>query len=190
MATVRYIRVSSIDQNTDRQYEALPDTDKTFEEKASAATAKRPQLEAMLDYIREGDTVFVHSIDRLARNIVDLHNLADRITDKGCKLVFIKENMQFGNGPNSKMSELLFSILGAFAQFERSMIKERQAEGIAAAQAKGKRFGRKPKLNDRQKKEIRDKRKAGANPTQLAKEYGVSRALVYNVIDPTRTEDK
>lgn len=186
MTTIRYIRVSSIDQNTDRQHEALPDTDETFEEKASAATANRPQLQEMLGFIRKGDHVYVASIDRLARNIFDLHRIVTRIVDQDAGITFVKEGLTFENGTSNPMKELMLTMLGGFAQFERALIKERQAEGIAAAKAKGKRFGRPAKLTDKQKQDIRDKRKAGANPTRLAEEYGVSRASIYNVVDGRR----
>ncbi len=179
--SIAYIRVSSIDQNPARQIEALPETDRTFLEKASGATANRPQLKEMLEYIRQGDVIHVHSIDRLARNIEDLNRLVKQIVGKGCAVKFHKENLAFGNGEGNPASELLFNVLGSFAQFERSMIKERQAEGQAAARAAGKHMGRPGKLTDQQKAEILKKREAGATPTELAKEYGVSRATVYNV---------
>ena len=98
MSTVCYIRVSSTDQNTDRQYEALPVTDKEFVENTSGSTADRPQLKAMPEYLREGDHVHVLSIDRLARNIVDFHQLVNTITGKGAVITFHKESMTFGKG--------------------------------------------------------------------------------------------
>lgn len=185
---VVYIRVSSTDQNTARQVDALKEIKgKRFIDKASGGSTNRPALEKMLEYIREvgegesGDTINVYSIDRLARNIMDLNRLVKEIVAKGCIITFHKENLTFGNGDNAAMSELLLNILGSFAQFERSMIKERQMEGIAAAKKKGKHLGRPSKLSEQQKQEIIEKRSAGATPSALAKEYGVSRALVYMV---------
>ena len=182
MSTVCYIRVSSTDQNTDRQYEALPVTDKEFVEKASGSASDRPQLKAMLKYLREGDHVHVLSIDRLARNIVDLQQLVNTITGKGAMITFHQENMTFRKGSNEPTSEVMFNILESFAQFERSLIRERQREGIAAAKARGKKMGRPSKLTDKQKKAIVAKRRKGITPTKLAKEYGVSRGLIYNII--------
>lgn len=184
--TVNYIRVSSIDQNPDRQVDGLPESDRQFIEKASGATVKRPVLQEMLRYIRKGDHVYVHSIDRLARNIIDLNNLAKQITDAGCAVTFVKENMTFGNGENSALSEMLFNVLGSFAQFERRLIKERQAEGIAAAKAKGKHLGRPSRLNERQKNEIIRKHQEGTTIARLSREYGISRGSVYNIIKPRR----
>lgn len=186
MATVRYIRVSSTDRNSDRQYEDLPDTDKTFEEKASAATAERPQLQAMLEYISQGDHVYVASINRLARNIIDLHGIINQIIDKGATIHFIKERMKYGNEDNAAMQKLMLNMLESFAEFERELIRERQREGIAAAKAKGKRMGRPPRLTAKQQKEIIKKRTQGINPTQLAKEYDVSRGLIYKITDDRR----
>lgn len=185
---VIYIRVSSIDQNTARQEDALKGLDgKRFIEKASGKSTNRPKLQEMLEYIRAGkdgeagDTIHVYSIDRLARNMEDLNRLVREIVAKGCIIRFHKENLTFGNGENHAMSEFLFNILGSFAQFERSMIRERQMEGIAAAKKKRKRFGRPSKLDERQRQEIIQKRGAGATPTTLAREYGVSRTLVYMI---------
>lgn len=185
---VVYIRVSSIDQNTSRQEDALKEIKgKRFIDKSSGGSTNRPRLKEMLEYIREGeegesgDTIHVYSIDRLARNIMDLNRLVEEIIAKGCIIKFHKENLTFGNGDNAAMSDLLFNILGSFAQFERSMIKERQMEGIAAAKKKGKHLGRPCKLSEQQKQEIIVKRSEGATPTELAKEYGVSRTLVYMI---------
>ena len=190
MPTAAYIRVSSIDQNTDRQHELLPDTDEVFEEKASAATANRPKLDDLITWARKGDHVYVASIDRLARNIVDLHKLVKKITDKGAVITFVKENMVFGNGSNEATSKLLFNILGSFAEFERELIKERQREGIAAAKARGKHMGRPSRLNNDRKAEIVRKHQDGASVSALSKEYGVSRGTIYNVLGPKRRRER
>jgi DNA invertase Pin-like site-specific DNA recombinase len=133
---IGYIRVSSNNQNTDRQLDCIT-LDKTFTEKQSARTADRPQLQNCLDWIREGDTLHVHSIDRLARNLVDLQQLVTTITDKGVTLKFHKEGLTFTGESDNPMNQLLLQLLGAVAQFERNLIRERQAEGIKVAKAKG-----------------------------------------------------
>ena len=145
--TVAYIRVSSVQQNTDRQ---LVDVwrDKDFIEKVSAKnTEDRPQLKAMLEHVREGDTVVVHSMDRLARNTKDLLEIVETLKGKGVSIKFIKENLEFTAGTDNSMSNLLLSILGSVAQFERELMLERQREGIEAAKLKGLFKGRKPSLN-------------------------------------------
>lgn len=178
MATVAYRRVSSIDQKTDRQ---LPDEafDKEFEDKASAKDTDRPQLQAMLEFVREGDTVVVHSIDRLARNLADLEAMIKQLTSKGVAVEFRKESLTFAGGEDA-MQTLMLQMMGAFAQFERSMIRERQREGIAAAKASGKHIGR-PSLGDKQLKSLRAKRKQGVSVRELQDQFNVSRASVYRL---------
>lgn len=152
MANVGYIRVSSYGQNTDRQL-ADVELDQVFEEKASAKDAKRPVLQDCLRYLREGDTLHVHSMDRLARNLFDLQKLVSDLTEQGVVVQFHKEHLTF-TGDKNPMATLLLQVMGAIAQFERALIKERQREGIAAAKAKGKRVGAKPKLTNEQVAEI------------------------------------
>lgn len=147
MAYVGYVRVSTADQNAERQLDGIA-LDKVFEEKISARTADRPKLNEMLDYIREGDEVVVHDISRLARNMEDLHRLVRQITGKGCTLRFVKENLTFTSDQSDPISQLLLSMLGAVYQFERNIMLERQREGIAIAKAKGRYKGR-PKTIDR-----------------------------------------
>ena len=142
---VGYLRVSSLDQNEVRQLEGLA-LDKRFTDKASGKDVKRPQLEAMQSFVREGDTVFCHSMDRLARNLDDLRRIVLGLTGRGVHIVFVKENLTF-TGEDSPMSNLLLSVMGAFAQFERELIRERQREGIAIAKREGKYTGRKPSLS-------------------------------------------
>ena len=116
---VGYLRVSSLDQNEVRQLEGLA-LNKTFTDKASGKDVKRPQLEAMQSFVREGDTVFCHSKDRLARNLDDLRRIVLGLTERGVHIVFVKENLTF-TGEDSPMSNLLLSVMGAFAQFEREL---------------------------------------------------------------------
>lgn len=175
---VGYQRVSAVDQNTARQLDGI-ELDKVFTDRASGKDANRPELARALDYVREGDTLVVHSMDRLARNLEDLRRLVRELTAQGVKVEFVKENLTF-SGDDSPMSTLLLSMLGAVAEFERSMILERQREGIALAKAAGKYKGRKPSLTEEQAEELRARLAAGESVTALAREFGVSRQTVYN----------
>src|ERR671929_152355 len=121
---IGYIRVSTIDQHVERQLEGIS-LDRTFIDKASGKDTKRPQLDLMLTYARDGDTVVVHSMDRLARNLDDLRRIVHTLTGKGVKVEFVKEHLTF-TGEDSPMAGLLLSVMGAFAEFERALIKERQ----------------------------------------------------------------
>ena len=175
---IGYTRVSSEEQNNARQLDGLV-LDRTFADKASGKDANRPQLEAALAYAREGDTLVVHSMDRLARNLDDLRRIVMSLTKRGVKVQFIKESLTF-IGDDSAMSNLLLSVMGAFAEFERSLIKERQREGIAIAKKRGVYKGRKPSLKSEQVAELLKRVSAGENKVALAREFGISRASVYN----------
>jgi DNA invertase Pin-like site-specific DNA recombinase len=178
---VGYIRVSSADQNSSRQLEGI-ELDKTFEEKISGKDTKRPGLQAMLEYIREGDVVFVHELSRLGRSMIDLHQIVEQITDKGAEISFVKEGLNFSPGQTDPVAQAMFSMLCVFAQFERSLIKQRQKEGIASAKARGEHLGRPAKLTANQKKEIQKQSQEGKKPAELARMFGVSRATIYNAI--------
>ena len=134
--TVAYIRVSSVQQNTDRQLVGI-ERDKEFIEKVSAKDTKRPQLKALLEHVRDGDTVVVHSMDRLARNTKDLLEIVEGLKIKGVSVRFLKENLSFTAGADNSMSNLMLTMLGAVAQFERELMLERQREGIESAKQKG-----------------------------------------------------
>lgn len=177
---VGYVRVSSLEQNTDRQLEGQT-LDKVFTDKASGKDTKRPQLEAAMDYLREGDTLVVHSMDRLARNLEDLRRIVRELTGKGVRVQFVKESLTF-TGEDSPMSTLLLSMLGAVAEFERSMIRERQREGIELAKARGVYKGRKAKLSPEQVKALRARVAAGEIKAQLAREFGISRETLYQYL--------
>src|ERR1017187_2765715 len=177
---VGYIRVSSLDQNTERQLDGIQ-LDRVFTDKASGKDTARPQLKAALDYIREGDLLLVHSMDRLARNLDDLRKIVLDLTRGGVHVQFGKENPTF-TGEDSPMSNLLQSLLGAVAEFERSMIRERQREGIALAKKAGVYKGRKPSLTPVQIAEIRKRVKAGEQKTGLAAEYRISRQTLYTAL--------
>jgi len=177
---VGYIRVSTTDQNTSRQLDGVQ-LDKVFEDKVSGKDMNRPQLQAALDYVREGDTLHVHSMDRLARNLDDLRALVKKLNAKGVKVQFHKEALSF-TGEDSPMSNLLLSMLGAVAEFERSLILERQREGIAQAKAAGKYKGGKPKLSADQVAQLRTRAAAGEKKAVLARDFGISRETVYSYL--------
>ena len=174
---VGYIRVSTLDQNTERQLDGQ-ELDKVFTDKASGKDTKRPQLQAALDYLREGDILVVHSMDRLARNLDDLRRIVLGLTSKGVLVEFVKERLTF-TGEDSAMSQLLLSVMGAFAEFERSLIRERQREGIALAKKAGVYKRRKPSLTDDQAQRLRARITAGEKKAALAREFGISRETVY-----------
>lgn len=177
---IGYIRVSSFDQNSDRQLDGIA-TDRTFIDKASGKNIDRPQLEEMLQFAREGDTIIIHSMDRLARNLDDLRTLLRNLTSKGVDIQFCKEKLTFTNN-DSPMSQLLLSVMGAFAEFERSLLKELQREGIEIAKRKGKYRGRKRALDETRIKDLKARANAGEVRTNLAKEYGISRETLYSYL--------
>src|SRR3954467_6334830 len=142
---IGYIRVSTLDQETQRQLEGVA-LDQTFTDKASGKDTNRPQLEFMLRFARTGDTVVVHSMDRLARNLDDLRRIVHTLTGKGVQIEFVKEQLTF-TGEDSPMASLLLSVMGAFAEFERALIHERQREGITLAKQRGAYKGRKKALS-------------------------------------------
>ncbi|WP_197501416.1 recombinase family protein [Gordonia sp. 852002-51296_SCH5728562-b] len=179
---VGYRRVSSVGQNADRQLDGVL-VDKLFTDKASGKDVDRPELQKALDYVREGDALVVHSMDRLARNLDDLRRIVRDLTDRGVRVEFVKEGQVF-TGEDNPMSNLMLSLLGAVAEFERSLIRERQREGIALAKAAGKYRGGQPKLTDEQAAEVsrRHAGSAGETVAALAREYGVSRQTVYRYL--------
>ena len=174
---VGYIRVSSIDQNTIRQLDGLS-LDKTFVEKLSGKDIQRPVLQECLAYIRDGDNLHVHSIDRLARNAKDLLNLVEEIIGKGVNLKFHKNNLTFSPDSKDHMAKLQLTMLAAFAEFERELIKERQREGIAIAKANGKYSGRR-KITDELIAEAKARTERGEPLSRVAKDLKVSRETLY-----------
>jgi DNA invertase Pin-like site-specific DNA recombinase len=185
---VGYLRVSTVDQSSARQLDGLA-LDEVFEDKVSGATADRPQLQAALKHCRKGDTLVVHSMDRLARNLGDLKAIIDGLTKRGVVVEFIKEGQTFRPEQEDPMATLLLHLLGAVAQFERDLIKERQREGIALAKQRGVYKGRAPKLTPEQADELRAKDIAANKKgrTALAKAYGISRETLYQYLG-TKTE--
>ena len=179
---IGYRRVSTTDQSTARQLDGVK-LDRVFEDKASGATTKRPQLEAALAHLRPGDTLVVHSMDRLARNLQDLLGIVTDLTGRGVVVEFVKEGQRF-SGRRDPMAELMLAMLGAVAQFERALIRERQREGIEQAKARGVYTGRKPSLTPERAKELRkrDRANKGKGRAGLAREFGISRQTLYGYL--------
>ena len=177
---IGYIRVSTFDQNPERQLEKI-ELDRTFTDQASGKDVHRPQLEQLMDFIREGDTLVVHSMDRLARNLDDLRRIVSDLTDRGVSVEFVKENMTF-NGEDSPMAKLMLSVMGAFAEFERALLKERQREGIALAKERGVYKGRKPSLSDSEIEEAKCRVDGGEKKAKVARDYGISRETLYKYL--------
>lgn len=177
---IGYIRVSSEEQNTDRQLDGIQ-VDRVFTDKISGKSVDRPQLQEMLRFVREGDQLYVHSMDRLARNLVDLRQMVSDLTARGVKIHFVKEALTF-NGDDTAMSVLLLSVMGAVAEFERSIIRERQAEGIRIAKQKGVYKGRKASITNDQAVEVREKVAAGIPKAKIAREYNCSRETLYKYL--------
>lgn len=179
---IGYIRVSTTDQNPDRQLENVQ-LDKRFIEYASAKSTNRPQLKAMLEFVREDDTVVVHSMDRLARNLHDLKHLVDSLVSKKIQVHFVKENLIF-SGENSATSNLVLHLMGAFAEFEYAFIHERQREGIEIAKKRGRFKGRKKKLDEVKVEDLRIRLLCTReSKTKIAKDLGISRFTLYRYID-------
>jgi DNA invertase Pin-like site-specific DNA recombinase len=175
--TVGYIRVSSLDQNSARQLDGIH-TDRTFTDKASGKDTQRPQLQALLEFVRAGDTVLVHSMDRLARSLGDLEGIVKGLTGKGVAVSFVTQGMTF-TGDDSPMNTLMLQLLGAVGQFERSLILERQREGIAIAKTKGVYKGRKASLDVDGVARLKNMVAQGIPKAQIAAALGVSRTTLY-----------
>ncbi len=177
---IGYIRVSSLDQHEERQLEGI-ELAKTFIDKASGKDAKRPQLDLLLSFVRTGDTVVVHSMDRLARNLDDLRRIVQTLTSKGVRIEFVKEHLSF-TGEDSPMANLMLSVMGAFAEFERALIRERQREGIALAKKRGAYKGRKKSLSEADIVKLRERLTAGISKAKVAREFGISRETLYQYL--------
>ncbi len=182
---VGYVRVSTVEQNTARQDEQLKglNLDEIFTDHASGKDTARPQLQAALKHLRKGDTMIVYSMDRLARNLDDLRKIVKELTERDVSVQFIKESLTF-TGEDSPMSNLLLSVMGAFAEFERSLIRERIKEGIAVAKTKGVYKGRKQSLDSARISYLIecDTKNNHKGRTALAKEFGISRETLYQYI--------
>lgn len=177
---IGYVRVSSFDQNPERQLEGIQ-VDRVFTDKASGKDTQRPQLDMLLDFVREDDTVVVHSMDRLARNLDNLRKLVQDLTGRGIQVEFVKERLIF-TGEDSPMANLMLSVMGSFAEFERALIRERQREGITLAKQHGAYRGRKRSLNSEQVTELKRRVMAGEQKTLIARNFGISRETLYQYL--------
>lgn len=184
---IAYVRVSTVEQNEQRQTEALKKhkIDKWFTEKVSGKDTNRPELKKMLDYVREGDTVYIHDFSRLARSTKDLLQIVETLTDKGVHLVSNKENID----TSTATGKLMLTMIGAIAEFERQNLLDRQAEGIAIAKAAGKYKGRKPiEIEDDLFKQLYSRYECRElTKVQLAKELKVSRPTLDKMIKQYKT---
>ena len=181
---VGYRRVSTAEQNFDRQ--ELGDVEKVFEEKISGKNADRAALQEMIEFVRSGDTVVVYSIDRLARDLRDLQTIIQQLNDKEVSVEFVSEKLAF-SGAADAFSKLQIQMMGAFAEFERSIIKQRQAEGIAKAKERGVYKGRKKQIDDNKIVELTAQ---GKSQHQVAEIMGITRMSVYRCLKKQRSTTK
>lgn len=175
---IGYRRVSSESQNLDRQ--ELVECEKVFEEKLSGASRDRPALKEMLDWAREGDEVVVHSLDRLARDLRDLQGIVQELNNKGVSIEFQQERLRFAPGADDPLSKLQLQMMGAFAEFERNILRKRQAEGIAKAKAKGVYKGRRPSID---RDVVQRLNEEGLGASEIARKLGIGRASVYRLLN-------
>lgn len=183
--TVGYARVSTISQNLDRQTAQLHEAGvhRIFTEASSGGNRDRPVLEEVLRYLRDGDTLTVSSMDRLARSSIDLRNLIDELTGRGVAVSFLKESLTFRPRKNDPVAQLMLGVLGAIAEFDLHLGRERQADGIARAKAKGK-YQRTPALNDEQVTEARRLVGEGVPKAEVARRLGIGRTTLYRYLPP------
>lgn len=183
MALIGYARVSSVGQTLDVQLSKLKDCDKIFQEKKSGSSSKRARLDACLEYVREGDTLVVTRLDRLARSTLHLCEIAATLEQKQVALQVLDQNIS----TNNATGRLLFNMLAAIAQFETEIRAERQMDGIVKAKERGVRFGRQRRLTQKQIQELRNRRAAGVLIKTLMKDYNLSKASIYRHL--SKTED-
>ena len=177
---IGYVRVSTADQNVERQLDGI-ELDRVFTDKVSGKDTKRPKLQAALEYLRDGDQLFVHSMDRLARNTEDLLRTVRELNERGVAVTFVKENLTF-SGQHDAMAELMMTVLAGIAKFERALILERQREGIALAKAKGVYKGRRKALKPEEAAQLRELAKTGMPKAELARSYGICRETLYQYL--------
>ena len=180
---IGYARVSSKDQNLDRQLAALKKEKvfRIFTDTVSGSSTQRPGLDGALDYVRAGDQLIVVSMDRLARSLIDLHRLVDELTERGVSVKFLKEGQTYSLD-SSPVAKLMLGLLGSVAEFERAIIRERQAEGIAKAKARGVYKGRAKVLNEEQIMQAREWVSEGVPKTEVARRFGIGRTTLYKYL--------
>jgi DNA invertase Pin-like site-specific DNA recombinase len=178
MALVGYARVSSVGQSLDVQLDKLQHCDKIYQEKKSGRSGQRPQLQACLDYVREGDTLVITRLDRLARSTLHLCEIAEELNRKQVNLQVLDQNID----THDATGRLLFNMLGAIGQFETEIRAERQMDGIKKAQERGIAFGRKKKLTPAQVQELKDRRQQGTPIKTLMAAYNLSKTSVYRYL--------
>jgi DNA invertase Pin-like site-specific DNA recombinase len=181
-----YTRVSTIGQNTERQFDGLDiPADQLFEDKISGSKKSRPALDQLIKTIRAGDIVHVWSSDRAARNLKHLLELIEAIKSKGAAIHFHKEGWTFKEGNDSQdnaMQEMMLSVFGAVHQFQRAMINEAAAEGRAVAKSRGVKFGRKSQFSARQVAEIKEQRESGKSVSKIAIDFDTRRPAIYRAL--------
>lgn len=180
---ILYVRVSSVEQNTSRQLVHQNEYDRVFEEKISGKNRQRPQLQCMLNSLREGDEIEVYEMSRLGRNLKDLLDIVEEIIKNKCSIRFIKENLVFKDGKNDPYQKMMLEMFGSFCEFERALIKERQLEGIRILKEKGgyKKIHPK-KLNNSIIIQIKEDRKAGDDERTLMNRYHISKPTLYRYL--------
>lgn len=196
MEKIGYARVSTTGQDLDSQIESLEEKGctKIFKEKVTGkSTEPRTALKEMLNYVRKGDIVYITKIDRLARSIIDLNNIVEQLNDKGVSIIFIQDDMSFkANEKPSAMQELMFNMLGSFAQFERSLIVERTTEGRERAKKAGKHMGRPASSSDKEMKKaidyMNDRNNNGLSVADICRLTGVKRATLYAKMKESKKE--
>lgn len=191
MAKIGYARVSSTGQSLDVQltkltaYGCIEGDGVIFQEKKSGTnTDNRPELKACLRHVRKGDVLVITKLDRLARSTLHLQQIAEELKQKGVELVVLDQNID----TTTPTGKLLFAMLGAIAEFENDIRRERQADGITKALDNGVKFGAKPKLTNDQIVELRIKRNTGVKIKDLMGEFGLSKASIYRLLSETDTE--
>ena len=180
---IGYARVSSKDQNLDRQLAALKKEKvfRVFTDTVSGSSTQRPGLDGALNYVRAGDQLIVVSMDRLARSLIDLHRLVDELAERRVSVKFLKEGQTYSLD-SSPVAKLMLGLLGSVAEFERSIIRERQAEGIAKANARGVYKGRAKVLNEEQVVQAREWVSEGVPKAEVARRFGIGRTTLYKYL--------
>lgn len=183
---IGYARVSSKDQNLDRQLAALKKEKvfRIFTDTVSGSSTQRPGLDGALNYVRAGDQLIVVSMDRLARSLIDLHRLVDELTERGVSVKFLKEGQTYSLD-SSPVAKLMLGLLGSVAEFERAIIRERQAEGIAKAKARGVYKGRAKVLDEEQIVQAREWVADGMPKAEVARRLGIGRTTLYKYFSST-----